>query len=51
MGHVRTGATEIVRAVEARLRERPGSKEALIVYGVVILVSAAIAVLIALYLG
>ena len=51
IGHISRGATDLVHAATTRMRERPGSQEALIVYGVVLLLSVAGGVLVARYLG
>ena len=51
IGHISRGAAELVHAATTRMRERPGSQEAMIVYGVVLLLSVAGGVLVARYLG
>ena len=50
IGHVARGASELVHVTSARLRERPDGKEALIVYGVVLVLSLAVGYLVSIAL-
>jgi hypothetical protein len=50
IGHVARGASELVHMAATRLRRRPGSKEALIVYGVVLVLSLAAGYLVSIAL-